>query len=171
MTGTLLELQPLGVLREDPGVEHVGVGDDDVPMVPHGAPRVGGRVAGVGIARVFVHHTGVGGLGVGEVVRGANVGQVRVVVLPRNGDGHIAVGTGAAIAVGVPPPQWRCDRRIGPGRCAATSARAGRSSISRAAPMIPEAPHPMTGVTQLAEEPTADIAGGAGEQDQGAGHD
>jgi hypothetical protein len=44
----LEELQPLGVVRQDRRVEHVGVGDDDVTGLADGGARVGRGVAVVG---------------------------------------------------------------------------------------------------------------------------
>ena len=44
----LEELHPLGVVRQDAGVQHVRVRDDDVPGLAHLAARVAGRVAVVG---------------------------------------------------------------------------------------------------------------------------
>ena len=44
----LEELDPLGVVRQDAGVEHVGVGQDDVAAGPDGLAGVLGRVAVVG---------------------------------------------------------------------------------------------------------------------------
>jgi hypothetical protein len=44
----LEEVHPLGVVREDPRVEHVGVGEHEVGARPHRPPRVLRRVAVVG---------------------------------------------------------------------------------------------------------------------------
>jgi hypothetical protein len=44
----LEQLDPLGVVRQDAGVEHVGVGQDDVAAGPDGPAGVLGRVAVVG---------------------------------------------------------------------------------------------------------------------------
>jgi hypothetical protein len=44
----LEKLDPLGVMGQDPGMEHVGVGQDDVAAGPDGLARVLGRVAVVG---------------------------------------------------------------------------------------------------------------------------
>ncbi|MCZ7564158.1 MAG: hypothetical protein M5U08_10525 [Burkholderiales bacterium] len=41
----LEELRPLGVMRQDPGVQHVRIGDDDVAVGAHGAARIARRVA------------------------------------------------------------------------------------------------------------------------------
>ena len=45
----LEQLEPLRVVRKDGGVEHVRVGDHDLPGRSHHAPHVGGRVAVVGV--------------------------------------------------------------------------------------------------------------------------
>ena len=45
----LEEALPLGVVRQDPGVQHVRVGDHDVPGQAHGPRAATGRVAVVGV--------------------------------------------------------------------------------------------------------------------------
>ena len=44
----LKELDPLGVVRQDAGVEHVRVGEHDVPGQAHGVARVHRRIPVVG---------------------------------------------------------------------------------------------------------------------------
>ncbi len=103
----LEQLHPLGVVRQDGGVEHVGIGDDDVARLPHLAASVTGRVAVVGeganvgaeVADQLVQllHLVLGeGLG-GEEIEGARLrviedalddGQVVAERLSGGGGGH-----------------------------------------------------------------------------------
>ena len=42
------QASPLGVVGQDPGVQHIGVGNDDVALLADGLPGVSGRIAIVG---------------------------------------------------------------------------------------------------------------------------
>ena len=46
----LEELRPLGMVREDALVQHVGIGDDDIPVRAHRLARIARRVAIEGVS-------------------------------------------------------------------------------------------------------------------------
>ena len=43
------EFDPFGMVRQDPGVQHVRIGHHDVPRLTHGAPGSGRRIPVIGI--------------------------------------------------------------------------------------------------------------------------
>ncbi len=64
----LEELDPLRVVRQDAGVEHVGVGQDDVAAGPDGLAGVLGRVAVVGEDADLLGQAGVDVVELGPLV-------------------------------------------------------------------------------------------------------
>jgi hypothetical protein len=72
------ELDPLCVVGEDPGVEHVGVGQDDVAAGPDGLAGVLGRVAVVGEDPDLLGQAGVDVVELGLLVLRQGLGREEV---------------------------------------------------------------------------------------------
>ena len=96
----LEELRPLGVVRQDRLVQHVGVADDDVAVQADRLPRIAGRVAVEGegtqaeLARVVELEQ------FGDLVLGQRLGreQVERLGLPRHRRGDHGEGVAQALA-------------------------------------------------------------------------
>ena len=74
----LEQLDPLGVVRQDPGVEHVGVRQDDVAAGPDGPAGVLGRVAVVGEDADLLRQPPVDVVELGLLVLGQGLGREEV---------------------------------------------------------------------------------------------
>ena len=193
----LEEVQPLRVVREDPGVQHVGVGQDQVRPRPHRAPRVRRRVAVVGEHPEFRQAPGEGfqlrelvlgeRLG-GKEVEHAGVGRSeerlehREVVaegLPRGGRGdhdHVL-----ALVDELPAPRLvRVElldaarpERVGESPIERRGKRRGHGRTGRKAPRggdaRPGSPRGQELIENLAEHPRHSITPGPGDYTVGAG--
>jgi len=74
----LEELHPLGVVGEDPGVEHVRIRDDHVPGGADGRPGLRRRVAVIGEGLELDVHLAGQPLELGELVLGERFGREQV---------------------------------------------------------------------------------------------
>ena len=110
----LEQLEPLRVVGEDPGMEHVRVGDDDLARAPDGRPD---RPGGVPVVR--------GGRDA-ETGRGRQLGELRHLVLPERLGGEQEQGAGGRIvrdglergdrvAQRLARGGWRHDHHVMPG--------------------------------------------------------
>src|SRR5262245_56419890 len=116
--------RPPGVVRQDPRVQHVGIGQDNVPLLPNRLPRIARRVPVIGKHRK-------------SFIRGFRRLRFRISALPTSDSGHTIPPTD-------PAPVPSSETNTAPAHLHSSRWRqslAGCSRVSSLTPSASQSPH------------------------------